>query len=109
VAAHLTPWAAIAEYRQRKTPEPDPEPAAKKKGGMPPNTKLWAGKQVHAWTLLEYVPGTREANKRTRARWKCRCECGTIRMVQVDNLLYKGSHSCGCRNRYGHDTNRKDQ
>lgn len=54
-------------------------------------TRLQAGQVVHHWTLLEYLPGTHRA----MAKWRCRCSCDAVRLVQSNNLLRGGSRSCG--------------
>src|SRR5260370_1427160 len=55
--------------------------------------KLFSGKRVARWTLVESLEGR---------RWRCRCDCGTNRDVASNNLLTAlrggtgGSRSCGC-------------
>ena len=50
------------------------------------------GQRFGRWTVLEYA-GT---DKRKKALWLCRCDCGTERVVSAA-LLRKGeSQSCGC-------------
>ena len=54
--------------------------------------KNLAGKQFGEWTVLdEYVTDAKGAYS-----WKCRCQCGTERMVRVYNLQSGHSQSCGC-------------
>lgn len=42
------------------------------------------------WTLLE------EPRRGKNAKTKCQCKCGTIRMVQIGQLKFGSSKSCGC-------------
>ena len=39
------------------------------------------------WHVLEYVG---------KSKWKCECECGTIKEVEGNSLRRGGSKSCGC-------------
>lgn len=52
------------------------------------------GRTFVRWTVLEKCG----CNNKQR-QWKCRCSCGTIRMVGSGNLLGGGSKSCGCLKR----------
>lgn len=54
------------------------------------------GQQIFRWTVLKRSED--KINKRNQKikMWKCKCECGTIRDVRHDNLIYKKSKSCGC-------------
>lgn len=51
--------------------------------------KEWAGKTYHHWTVIE-----EDANPRNV---RCRCVCGTERVVQKCGLATGGSRSCGCK------------
>jgi hypothetical protein len=42
-------------------------------------------------TVLDYS----HSNKRGRAVWRCKCECGNEKMIASGNLM-SGSQSCGC-------------
>lgn len=42
------------------------------------------------WTVLE------KGEKKTRQKWVCQCECGTIRQVEGTTLRTGRSTSCGC-------------
>jgi len=53
-------------------------------------TKNLAGRQFGRWNVIE------RANESGAARWKCRCSCGTERVVAVKNLIAGVSTSCGC-------------
>lgn len=46
------------------------------------------GQHFGEWTVLEYM-----GNK----LWKCRCSCGTIRILQSGNLRNGATKSCGCK------------
>lgn len=37
-----------------------------------------------------------ENSKKGSARWKCECDCGTIRIVRTGNLESGNTKSCGC-------------
>lgn len=50
------------------------------------------GQRYGHWTILENQP-ILQNNKR---KWLCRCDCGTERYVQENNLLYGYTTSCGC-------------
>ena len=47
------------------------------------------GAKVGHWTLLAPLEGE-------KAKWLCRCDCGTQREVLDRSLRYGGSQSCGC-------------
>lgn len=53
-------------------------------------TQDLTGRQFGRWTVIERVdePGA--------AKWKCRCSCGTERVVAARNLISGASTSCGC-------------
>lgn len=55
------------------------------------NFKDITGQKFGRWTVLERAP-----NDGIYVRWKCRCECGTIRDVLSNSLLAGTSLSCGC-------------
>jgi hypothetical protein len=51
------------------------------------------------WTALE----PDNAATRKRPKWKCRCDCGTERSVNVQNMMLGLSTGCGCTKRtHGH-------
>ena len=52
------------------------------------------GQHLGRWTVIEYV-----GNTRTVAWWKCRCDCGTVRIVNGRRLRDGTSKSCGCLRR----------
>lgn len=58
---------------------------------------LHAGQVLGEWTLLSYLPSVRDAEGRRvkRARWVCRCSCGTEREVIAEKLIDGESRSCG--------------
>lgn len=63
---------------------------------------LSAGQQVHRWTLVEPAPSLLSPSGKARARWLCRCVCGTEKPVLAQSLRLAlrsaigGSRSCGC-------------
>lgn len=54
-----------------------------------------SGKRFGRWTVL---PECHRGKKGARM-WKCRCDCGTERMVLARSLKSGASVSCGCMNR----------
>lgn len=73
-----------------------------------PLSQLRSGSAINRWTLVEVAPVDRHNQK----QWKCRCECGTVRVVKQRYLRNGQSRSCGClrneevsaRNSLPHDT-----
>lgn len=63
------------------------------------------GKRFGRWLVIEQAP--RETPKSPyhkkhpgQTRWKCRCDCGTVKdRVQYGGLVKGGSKSCGCLRR----------
>ena len=55
-----------------------------------------AGSVFGRWTVVERAP---RSNKRTDARWFCKCACGVERIVHGNSLRRGMSKSCGCFNR----------
>lgn len=53
------------------------------------------GQKYGRWTVLERGDNT----SRGQAQWICRCECGTVRQVNGENLRNGVTKSCGCLNR----------
>ena len=50
------------------------------------------GRRFGMWTVLD-----RNHNlKRKQTMWNCRCDCGTLRPVDANNLSHGGSNGCGC-------------
>ena len=56
-------------------------------------TEDLSGKRFGRWTVLERVPGN------GAAKWRCRCQCGTERIVLARSLKAGVSQSCGCLNK----------
>lgn len=52
------------------------------------------GRKIGKLTVISKAPQLNYKN--TKARWKCKCDCGTITIVQGDNLRNGHSTSCGC-------------
>lgn len=61
------------------------------------------GRQFGRWTVIERVENYRapcdEDGFCAAARWLCRCECGTEKVVLARNLISGRSKSCGCLRR----------
>lgn len=55
------------------------------------------GKRFGRWTVLSRGPNAISADETsTKARWYCRCDCGTVRLVYGASLRCGLSTSCGC-------------
>ena len=50
------------------------------------------GFRFNRWHVIERAPNDRHRN----TRWHCRCNCGTLRIVNGANLTRGLSPSCGC-------------
>lgn len=50
-----------------------------------------AGQRFGRWTVLGRGP-----NVGIHAGWRCRCDCGTEKLIAGRNLRYGRSKSCGC-------------
>ena len=53
------------------------------------------GQRFGRWTVIERAPKP-EYNSSTGAFWRCRCDCGTERVVNGNSLKVGISTSCGC-------------
>lgn len=53
------------------------------------------GQKFGRWTVLEFS----HVNEKHFSMWKCKCECGTIRVVCGINLVHNASKSYGCLQR----------
>jgi hypothetical protein len=51
-----------------------------------------SGQRFWKWTVLELVGKTPQQEK----LYKCRCDCGMIKIVRSGSLLHTRSMSCGC-------------
>lgn len=58
------------------------------------------GMKFGFWTVIERAPN----NANGSARFICRCQCGTVRVIRAQALKNGGSRSCGC---HKNDYNRK--
>lgn len=54
-----------------------------------------AGKKIGRWRVVEYS-GQIIVGGKERAGWKCRCKCGTERVLNGEMITSGGSRSCGC-------------
>jgi hypothetical protein len=52
------------------------------------------GEKYGRWTVIEFA-----YKKNYLAYYKCQCECGSIRIVNSDNLKSGKTYSCGCYNK----------
>lgn len=55
------------------------------------NRQDLTGQKFNKWTVIEYYE-----TKNRKAYWKCKCECGTVRVVAGHSLKDGKSKSCGC-------------
>jgi len=54
-------------------------------------TQNLAGKKINSWTVLH-----KDNNKAIKkAKWICRCQCGTIKSVYACHLISNKTNSCG--------------
>ena len=53
------------------------------------------GNKYGRWTILKYI----RQNKNGQSMWRCKCDCGTIRIIIGASLKSGNSKSCGCYNR----------
>ena len=56
------------------------------------NFKDITGQKIHRLTFLEFVG----RNENRNARWKVRCECGTVFEVTASSVKSGQTKSCGC-------------
>lgn len=56
---------------------------------MSSRVQVQAGDRYGRWEVLEEVPSARR-------KFRCRCECGTTRVVPLHHLRSGDSRSCGC-------------
>lgn len=54
-----------------------------------------AGKKFGRWEVLEFAG----LAKGYRTLWRCRCACGTEKIIQGHSLVHGGTYSCGCTTR----------
>ena len=54
------------------------------------------GQVVGSWTVLG-----QDRNPRGVLLWRCRCQCGTEKLIYASNLRSGGSTSCGCQRNEG--------
>lgn len=66
------------------------------------NAKDLTGQKFNHLTILEEVEGYASPSGSHRRRWKCRCDCGSIVVVNQDNLIrkIKPTTSCGCTSKF---------
>ena len=54
------------------------------------------GDKFNRWTVINVLPPYKYPNGRERKKYICRCDCGTIRRVDMVSLTRNHSKSCGC-------------
>lgn len=50
----------------------------------------YIGRKINKWTILDFV-----SDSKTH-KFKCKCDCGALKLVNVYNLLTGKSKDCGC-------------
>lgn len=51
------------------------------------------GQKFDRWTFIEVAP---DAATDRQVRWKCQCDCGTLRVIRASEVVAQQSRSCGC-------------
>ncbi len=54
------------------------------------------GDRYGRFTIVEEEAREWDASGRSYRRFVCKCDCGTVRSIRLDNLRSGGSKSCGC-------------
>lgn len=54
------------------------------------------GETFSRWFVLGRAPDLVYANGVTVRQWRCRCQCGTVKVLLVNPLVSGKSRSCGC-------------
>lgn len=54
------------------------------------------GQRFGRWTVLEKAPLNGPRSNGLKTGWRCKCDCGTERVIAAKNLLNGESLSCGC-------------
>lgn len=62
------------------------------------------GQRFGRWTVLELAE-RRRSGKTMTLYWKCRCDCGTVKIIRGGNLKTGNTKSCGCINAERNFTN----
>lgn len=65
-----------------------------------PKYKDYIGQKYNHWTIIDI--STRP--KLCGIEFICKCDCGTIRTIQLSSLIRNKTKSCGCINRVNYDT-----
>ena len=59
---------------------------------LPKKVHDLTGRRFGRVTVLEFV----ELDLNRAARWRCRCDCGTVFVANAANLVHGHTKSCGC-------------
>ena len=54
-------------------------------------------KRFGNWTVIEKANRPLTNSKSKQIYWKCKCDCGNIRIIPAHNLRCKRTSSCGCK------------
>lgn len=69
-----------------------------KKGDTYINSK-YIGAKYNRWTLVEFSHKQLYGGNKERQFWKCKCDCGTEKIMFPDSIIRGRSKSCGCYNK----------
>ena len=61
---------------------------------MPNPLSIQIGERYGRWTIIKAVPSYKKVR-----RFQCKCDCGTIRDVNITTIVHGKSKSCGCSNK----------
>src|SRR5262245_15394997 len=62
---------------------------------MKSRSPIEIGMRFGRWTIISKA----EPDRRSKARWNCRCDCGNTRQLYAFNLQNRHTKSCGCLHR----------
>lgn len=60
-------------------------------GCIPKKHKDYVGQKYKRLTLIQY-----EYSRKWDSYWLCRCDCGVEKILNIDDVKYGGTTSCGC-------------
>lgn len=67
---------------------------------MPPReVVVTVGQRIGMWTCLAHVDCPKFVKPSSRKYVRVRCECNTVRVVAIGEIMAGNSRSCGCANR----------
>ena len=60
-----------------------------------------SGDKYGRWTIIEEVERHIQSSGMSRRQFRCICECGNEKIIQLSSLRMGGSKSCGCLYNHG--------